>query len=69
VDDPTCADATFVGLVYNVADTTPALAGESIEELQALVGVYKAYKAEHMADAIAEAERLLATMNRRGESE
>ena len=45
-------DAVFVGLVYNVADTTsPALAAESLAELRALVDVYKAYRDERFAEA------------------
>lgn len=44
-------DAVFVGLVYNVADTSPALATESLAELRALVDVYKAYKDERFAEA------------------
>lgn len=44
-------DAVFVGLVYNVADTSPALAAESLAELRALVNVYKAYKDERFAEA------------------
>ena len=61
--------AIFAGLVEAISMKSPALSDDALAELKALVGVYKAYKEEHMAEAIAEAERLLATMNRRGESE
>ena len=61
--------AIFAGLVEAISMKSLALSDDALAELKALVDVYKAYKEEHMAEAIAEAERLLATMNRRGESE
>ena len=61
--------AIFTGLVEAISMKPLALSDDALAELKALVVVYKVYKEEHMAEAIAEAERLLATMNRRGESE
>ena len=60
--------AIFAGLVEAISMKPLALSDDALAELKALVDVYKAYKAEHMAEAIAEAERFLATMNRRGDN-
>jgi len=57
--------AIFTGLVEAISRKPLALSDDALAELKALVDVYKAYKEEDMAEAIAEAERLLATMNRR----
>ena len=60
--------AIFAGLVEAISMKPLALSDDALAELKALVDVYKVYKAERLDESAAEAKRLLATMNRRGDN-